>query len=296
MRLERSALDLKLKLLANFIGELGSHFATLAADLNQAGFGPQSVGQARQFWEIFLETTALTTSEEPWMLSGDFALDFAAHTEYRAAALTLLEGLIRHGERSSIAAAILDVLRGDFQRLTSGEKNSGDKAAPERDALHPGKRKSGLPAILVVVACLLAVVTAAYFNFDKLRRLEPSARSAAAESAAKEAEETIPPVGTGQHLELSAVRYCHYQEERLKLMQPDVRGPEAVRAFNLLAVDYNSRCSDFFYKDSDLATVKAEIATNRQTLAAEAKRTVATWADHADLPLLPSGRQDKAGN
>ena len=90
--------------------------------------------------------------------------------------------------------------------------------------------------------------------------------------------EIVPPVGRGQHFTLGNVRYCHFQEERLKIMKPDVRGPEAMRAFNLLVVDYNSRCSDFLYKDSDVEEVDAELKARSPLLEADAKRIMSTWS------------------
>ena len=98
--------------------------------------------------------------------------------------------------------------------------------------------------------------------------------------------EIVPPVGRGQHFTLGNVRYCHFQEERLKIMKPDVRGPEAMRAFNLLVVDYNSRCSDFLYQDSDVAAVKAELKAKRPLLEADAKRIMASWSPRV-LPIPP---------
>ena len=90
--------------------------------------------------------------------------------------------------------------------------------------------------------------------------------------------EIAPPVGRGQQFTLGNVRYCHFQEERLKIMKPDVRGPEALRAFNLLVVDYNSRCSDFLYRDADVAAVDAELKAKRPLLEADAKRIMAGWS------------------
>jgi hypothetical protein len=127
----------------------------------------------------------------------------------------------------------------------------------------------------------LGTAAALYYGGDRLRSLvqQPAATSSRAMSDA----ETIPAVGTGQHLDLSGVRYCHYQEERLKIMKPDVKSPEDARAFNLLVVDYNSRCSDIFFKDADLAVVKAEIAANQERLAADAKTIISTWPGHTPV-------------
>ena len=74
--------------------------------------------------------------------------------------------------------------------------------------------------------------------------------------------ESIPPVGTGQRYSLPFVRYCHFQAERLKTIKPLANGPEDARAYNLLVVDYNARCSDFLYQAQDLALVEAEVSAN----------------------------------
>jgi hypothetical protein len=172
------------------------------------------------------------------------------------------------------------------------EENRRKGTAHHKKRIMPGR---GWIAAALVAACLtLGFGTAVHFKSADRYRNGVSLPSVAAQSSAAE---TIPPVGTGQHLELSALRYCAYQEERLKLMTLDIKGPEAVRLFNLLVVDYNSRCSDFFYKDSDLAMVKAEIIANQQRLAADAKRMISAWPDHPDIILsIPGGKQDVPRN
>jgi hypothetical protein len=94
------------------------------------------------------------------------------------------------------------------------------------------------------------------------------------------ADEVVPAVGAGQRLSLSSLRYCRFQEERLRLIKPKVQSAEDTRAFNLLAVDYNSRCSDFLYRDGDAAAVAAELNSNRERLAREAEQIVAAWPGH----------------
>jgi hypothetical protein len=90
----------------------------------------------------------------------------------------------------------------------------------------------------------------------------------------------MPPVLGGGHFSRGNVRYCRFQEERLRLIKEEVQGPEDVRAFNLLAVDYNSRCSDFFYQERDLKIVMAEVIANKSSLEADAKRIVSAWPWH----------------
>jgi hypothetical protein len=297
-QIEHLALDLKLTPLAAFLDRADS-LPALAADLNKTGFGPQSVGHAHQLWMIFLKTVTDTTSEQPWFLVGDFANDLGAHL-YHDAALALLAGLTRHGEQTSIDDAILSSLRGNLQRLErrdgTSQKDEGHRKMAQTPHPMPTKANRWLPAALVAAFLMTGLGAAVYLYSTKLHRAAVSPHSVADRTSTGEAE-TIPPVGTGQHLELSAVRYCHYQEERLKLMKPDIQGPEAVRTFNLLVVDYNSRCSDFFYKDSDLAMVMGELVANRARLAAEAKQLISAGTDHSAVNLsTPAGKQDTPPN
>jgi hypothetical protein len=119
-----------------------------------------------------------------------------------------------------------------------------------------------------------------YRGFDR----PPSSWFHAASSESGEAPtiyaELMPAVGTGQHLLLAGVRYCLYQEERVRILKELAHSPDDVRAFNLLAVDYNARCSDFFYQDDDLKRVIAEVAAGRDKLAADARNIMADWPGH----------------
>lgn len=89
--------------------------------------------------------------------------------------------------------------------------------------------------------------------------------------------ELLPPAGNGQRFTREYVRYCHFQEERLRVVKQRVRAPEDVRAYNALAADYNSRCANFFYQDEDLRIVKEEVVAKRKLLEADAERILSTW-------------------
>jgi hypothetical protein len=294
-RIERVALDIKLQPLHDFI-DRGRPSSAFAADLSKAGFGSDSIGEVKQLWDVFFQASA-TTSEEPWMLLSDLAVDFGAHTQYHKTAVALLTGLIRHGEQTSVAPGILSALQDKLDWLGADAAKRDEENRRKGTAPHKRSIKSGrqwLAAACVAACLMLGFGTAIYFKSDKPYRNGVSIRSAEAQTSAAE---TIPPVGAGQRLELSGVRYCAYQEERLRLMKPDIKGSEAVRLFNLLAVDYNSRCSDYFYKDSDLAMVKAEIMANQRRFAADAKRMISAWPDHPDIILsTPRGKQDAPQN
>ncbi|MBT1515646.1 hypothetical protein KIP88_34770 [Bradyrhizobium sp. SRL28] len=100
--------------------------------------------------------------------------------------------------------------------------------------------------------------------------------------------ELLPPVGKGQRFPREHVRYCHFQEERLRAVKQRVRGPEDIRAYNALANDYNSRCSDFFYQDEDLRLVKEEVIAKRKLLEADAERILSTWPWHKNAGGAPA--------
>jgi hypothetical protein len=130
-----------------------------------------------------------------------------------------------------------------------------------------------------IVSCAVLIL----FGFEKprLMMIDIFARSFSQKPATLTVEagdeETAPAVGTQQHLTLSNLRYCEFQKQRLRLITPKVKTAEDTRAFNLLVVDYNSRCSDILFRDGDAAIVQAELAQNRERLSAEAEQIVSTW-------------------
>lgn len=141
-----------------------------------------------------------------------------------------------------------------------------------------------LPAAIMV--CLVIGFAAAFSIFQAAFRLGELAQIVA---PSKSDNETVPLVATRQHLSLRALRYCYDQQERLRMLQPEIKGVNATNSYNALVVDYNSRCSDFFYKDSDLETVKTEIIANHDRLADEARRMMAAISDSTlDLSSVPS--------
>jgi hypothetical protein len=112
-------------------------------------------------------------------------------------------------------------------------------------------------------------------------------------SAPNPSRSCFPPVGKGQRFPLEYVRYCHFQEERLRVLKRQVRGPEDIRAYNALANDYNSRCSDFFYQDEDLRHVREEVIAKRKLLEADAERILSTWPRHAKAGGVRRHHPDK---
>jgi hypothetical protein len=250
----------------------------------------------------------------PWRLIHEFVLRLSNRTEAGAAVVALIEGLIKHGESTAAPPNMLSELRGNlhFMRSFVGDEPTRERPAPTR-AVGKGPSKitrlskaiartfRGTPApqpfgnqiredgrgIITsrkaswrkpllgagMVAVLALCVPACYFGFGRLPLLSAATR----QSVVSRGAEAMPQVGTGQHLSLEGVRYCHFQQERLRLVKQMIKRPEEARSFNLLIVDYNSRCSDYFYKDEDLRQVEAEVTANKDMLQGAAQRIVASW-------------------
>jgi hypothetical protein len=150
---------------------------------------------------------------------------------------------------------------------------------PERDITEPAGSRGfrHIKKAMLAAAALLAMLglLGAYWTFDP--GAASSVASAPTPPQAKTEPELLPPVGTGQRFVREYVRYCHFQQERLRLVKQQVRGAEDIRAYNALANDYNSRCSDFFYQDEDLRLVKEEVIAKRTLLEADAESILSTW-------------------
>jgi hypothetical protein len=283
--IELESLDAKMKPLENFIGGFHSDFGSLNQALKKDGFGPNAADAASSLWGVFVEVVKTTypgKSAEPWMLVRDLAIHLSDNIGDAAAAAALLSGLIHYGEKVSLPPSILDTLRDDL-RLIKSEHHIGESRPTK-----PGRKR---PVRLAFFGLAAFCAIELNLGFDKAHWWLNTFLGPRAEIGSMAAEaEVIPVVGRGQQYSLGNVRYCHFQEERLRIMKHEAHGPEDIRAFNMLVVDYNSRCSDFFYRDSDVATVEAEIAANRQRLAAEAERIMSTWPGHTPTASAQSAK------
>ena len=200
--------------------------------------------------------------------------DLCNHRHYLRAQQVLDHALEAFGSIPDTAARLAEageILR-DMQRAAlNGIEPDRDPAVPVESRGFRHAKKA-----MLVAAALLAMVgiLAAYWTFD------PGAASVALApnpSQPNAAPELLPPVGKGQRFSREYVRYCHFQEERLRVIKQQVRGPEDIRAYNALANDYNSRCADFFYQDDDLWLVKEEVNAKRKLLETDAERILSTW-------------------
>jgi hypothetical protein len=201
--------------------------------------------------------------------------DLSKQHHYLGAQQVLDHALEAFGSIPDAAARLAEV--GEILRDMQHAASKGPD--PDRDVAVPAG-SSGLrhvkKAVLAAAALLVMLgLLRAYWTLDLGAAF--SFASAPNPPQAKTEPELLPPVGKGQRLAQAYVRYCHYQEERLRVVKQQVRGAEDIRAYNALANDYNSRCSDFFYQDEDLRLVKEEVIAKRKLLEADAERILSTW-------------------
>jgi hypothetical protein len=268
-------LEAEIRPLEALIQDFDRQPALLVASIRRKGFGKRSTGQARTLWQAFSAAVAATNQtdlhERPWMSIRDFALHLNTRPESAKAATRVISDLLQFGETLPANSVVLDILRQDLSRL---EASNGPAAVK-------GSRTTWyLKAAFFIT--LVAVVMFAAFLIHGHLDLPSSPLVASTPSAVPKAEpEIIPPAGKGERFKLDFVRYCHFQEERLRVIKQHVQGTEDIQAFNMLANDYNSRCSNFYYLDEDLKTVMEEVRAKRQALEADAMRILSTWPWHA---------------
>jgi len=274
--IEQLSLTARLRALQEIVDGLHDDIGAFTHSLKQTGFCRNAAEPARSLWQMFDETLkieGLSQSIEPWMLIRDLALHLRRNVGDEQAASSLLIGLIRYGDDFPAAPAISEALRSELLPVAPRFPGKSDRAKPNRRALF-------VLAGVVLVVTLGASVRYLHPDWTSLTWLGTSSRSPATNVSMVTDAEVMPAVGAGQHYSLGNVRYCYFQQERLRVMKREAHGPEDVRAFNLLVVDYNSRCSDFFYRDGDVAVVNAELDANRERLATQARRTMAMWPGH----------------
>lgn len=101
-----------------------------------------------------------------------------------------------------------------------------------------------------------------------------------------EPEETVPPVGEGQILSVSQVRYCLAQNIRIDGARSvvDDTSQADINRFNALIGDYNSRCSSFRYRKGVLESVRAEVDAQRPLLELKGSSDFLAGAKRKDPP------------
>ncbi|HVR60167.1 MAG TPA: hypothetical protein VMT72_25450 [Pseudolabrys sp.] len=295
-----------MKNLQDTLEELEADAGPLIQSLENDGFVHASCEPVKRLWDVFSQavntTRATRWSEVPWQIMRDFALHLSNKPEAAAAVASLISGLVDYGERVSAAPTILKALRDNlnFMKSFMGVELTIESFEPihnqTKDTFFSKLRKkfgSRIPRLnvtrrlkrqhIIALAGFALVVLAAlavyYVDFNQARSivLRALVETQPQQPAPSLSAETKPPVGTGQRLALDGVRYCLFQQERLQMVKQEVQGTEDARAYNLLIVDYNSRCSDYFYQDDDLKLVRAEVGAKKELLAADARRIMSTW-------------------
>jgi hypothetical protein len=249
--------------------------------LESDGFGVKSSQPVLDLWQPFCRAIDATKASEyadrPWMLIRNLASKLGDRSENFAATSMLLSGAIQYAENDAADPAIIETFRTDLRDLQDRYPGvtSGKRGALGRF----GKRALLAGSTLIGVFCAFFL----YRHFEPaiLTAISPTPTQPTVQASKTPDPEVIPPAGKGQRLALSSVRYCRFQEERLRIVKQHVNGPDDVRAYNMLASDYNARCSDFFFQDQDQKTVLDEIAAKRNLLEADAMRILATWPWHA---------------
>jgi hypothetical protein len=91
-------------------------------------------------------------------------------------------------------------------------------------------------------------------------------------------DEEMPPVGSGQSLSRSQIRYCLSEKIRISAWQGQVNeySGTSVDAFNEAVRDYNARCSNFRYRKGMLESVRSEVEANRYALQLDGMNRAAT--------------------
>ena len=275
-RLDRLWFEAGTKPLRDIIGKLKAN-PLWVETLRKDGFGEKCSQQSIGLWPAFCQAIQATKSSEfadqPWRLIRDFAIDLGDHQETAATSSRLLTGLLRYTERAPPTPAMLNMLRNDLREI----ERRRPAVLPARGWQIQRFGKSAAWAGLALAGILGGFLAYRYFDVNSGRLIARASGPATVVSA----PEAVPPVGTGQRLSLTYVRYCHFQEERLRVIKQEVNGPQDIQAFNVLANDYNSRCSNFYYQDDDLKRVLEEVEAGKNILDADARRILASWPWHS---------------
>lgn len=313
---------------------------TFDHDVEASGFGPKSLGHAKNLYDAFADVAAKTAgtdhADEPWMVVRGLAIDLNNKHKSPEGAVAILEGLIAHKDTTS-SKAVIERLENDRRTLRRHLKWEALKRSDnfqERTALVTylldGADADERAALLQIKTALVqqrtatvmkrvfwGMALAGFFGFlaydankkpsyspdpsptkaltpstprtststpsspttslDPLDFYEPSPRTSTSTPSSPTAVEQIPPPGTDRVLNMSEVRYCIFQGERLDILRGLVSSNAEIDRFNRLVSDLNSRCSSFRYRRGVLKSIQAEVSGIRQHLRQGAQRLLSSW-------------------
>lgn len=101
--------------------------------------------------------------------------------------------------------------------------------------------------------------------------------------------ETMPAVGTDLPLSRSNIRYCSYQRVRLEAARPIIETDSQGQRFSVAIKDFNSRCSEYRYRQSDRDAVETELLGKRFALETEGRSLAGSW--RSNYPAGPRGNR-----
>lgn len=140
----------------------------------------------------------------------------------------------------------------------------------------------------------LGVVIAFGVADDASRRSQPPSSYAASSTAGSSSrpayttaspgtlqatDESKPAAMRGQVLSRSEIRYCLAERVRVEAVADfiDATSDNHIDRYNSIVADYNSRCSNYKYRDSDMNAAKAAVDASGPALKLQASLIVKQW-------------------
>jgi hypothetical protein len=138
-----------------------------------------------------------------------------------------------------------------------------------------GKALLGGGALVLLWVVITALSPNSARDEDRSR---PASRSSALEvpptPEASGSAVIKPGVGTDLRLSRAEVRWCLFQEARLEAARTTIKRRAQTAVFNELVQDYNLRCSEYQYRQSDLDQARLDTLNNEERLKQEGAELV----------------------
>lgn len=123
----------------------------------------------------------------------------------------------------------------------------------------------GLGILVVIVGFFILVgnqppSSSSYSTPSVMDYSPPTVAEASTATLSSDSFVTMPPVGSGLVLTSDQIRYCVYEDRRIKGAEKVVNNynQESVNSFNAMVEDYNSRCGYFKYRSGALSSIESE--------------------------------------